>query len=203
MAWCLFGAMLFARGYLQTNVITLDLSAHIRSNTNCVWNEDTEIAQRMLIISVHLAHIFNCWTLVAPKVSLSPCCDYGWLACKLYRATATHAAATRYPGTSWPTIPRDTGLQHSCAIRAHRQAPEQQLRTQPVGHCTRVQDSRTVASTVTRTRILLDEIYFTCQWMNTFNKVIPWHQNLHSSHIGAIGRHHELLCMYFCIWKSI
>ena len=91
----------------------------------------------------------------SPKLSLSPCYDYGWLAFKLYRATATHAAATRYPGTSWPTIPRDTGLQHSCAIRAHRQAPEQQLRTQPVGHCTRVQDSRTVASTVTRTRILL------------------------------------------------
>ena len=22
-----------------------------------------------------------------------------------------------------------------------------------------------------------------------------------SSHIGAIGRHHELLCMYFCIWN--
>ena len=95
---------------------------------------DREIAQRMLIISVHLAHIFNCWTLVAPKVSLSPCCDYGWLALTLYRATATHAAATRYPVTSWPTIPRDTGLQRSCAIRAHRQALEQQLRTQPVGH---------------------------------------------------------------------
>ena len=24
---------------------------------------------------------------------------------------------------------------------------------------------------------------------------------MHSSHIGAIGRHHELLCMYFCIWN--
>ena len=149
--WC----NAFCSGLFATNVITLDLSALIRSNPKCIWNGDGEIAQRMLIISVHLAHIFNCWTLVAPKVCLSPCCDYGWLACTLYRATATHAAATRYPVTSWPTIPRDTGLQHSCAIRAHRQAPEQQLRTRPVGHWTRVKDSRTVASTVTRTLTLL------------------------------------------------
>ena len=136
---------------------------HRHSKSCC----DQSTPARRTIISVHLAHIFNCWTLVAPKVSLSTCCDYGWLACTLYRATATHAVATRYPVTSWPTIPRDTGLQHSCAIRAHRQAPEQQLRTRPVGHWTRVQDSRTVASTVTRTQILL--------WWNIFYVPVDEH----------------------------
>ena len=132
-------------GLFATNVITLDLSALIRSNPKCVWNGNREIAQRMLIISVHLAHVFDCWTLVALAVITA-----GWPV--RYRGTATHAAATRYPVTSWPTIPRDTGLQHSCAIRAHRQASRVATADRPVGHWTRV---RTVASTVTRTRILL------------------------------------------------
>ena len=48
-----------------------------------IWNGDREISQRMLMISVHLAHVFDCWTLVARKVSLTPCRDYDWLVCTL------------------------------------------------------------------------------------------------------------------------
>ena len=51
----------------------------------------------MLIISVHLAHVFDCWTLVALAVITA-----GWPV--RYRGTATHAAATRYPVTSWQGV---------------------------------------------------------------------------------------------------
>ena len=72
-------------GLFASNVITLDLSALIRSNPKYVWNGDKEIGQRMLMISVHLV-------------------DQTGVQCYPGRGTATHAA-TRYSLTSWLTIP--------------------------------------------------------------------------------------------------
>ena len=98
----------------------------------------------MLIISVHLAHVFDRWILTAPKVSRplqlvlsvgpvtpTPIGEYNglrgenrgpfkgqqasasnpvmwlWLAGLYVREALPHMlAATRYPATSWPTIPR-------------------------------------------------------------------------------------------------
>ena len=79
----------------------------------CAYQKQPKICmkwgQRMLMISVHLV-------------------DQTGVQCNPGRGTATHAA-TRYSLTSWLTIPKgDTGLQHSCGSRAHRQALEQLLR---------------------------------------------------------------------------
>ena len=142
----------------------------------------------MLIISVHLAHVFDRWTLTAPKVSRplqlvlsggpvtpTPIGEYNglrgenrgpfkgqqasasnpvmwlWLARLYVREALPHMLpATRYSATSWPTIPRGYSTAPQPVHTGRRPGSDW-----PVGQWTRVQDSPTVASTVTRTRILL------------------------------------------------
>ena len=85
----------------------------------------------------------------------------GWSVC--YRGTVSHAA-TRCPLTSWPTLPGH-------GIAAWLRTPCTQTGAQgatahcPVGHWTRLQDSPTVVSTVTRTRISL--------WWNILYVPVP------------------------------
>ena len=103
MAWCLFGATLFARGYLQPTW----------SRWTCLrWSEATQKwGQRNFSKNVNYKRSFStCFRLLntcSPKGILNPLCTLvvttpGWSV--RYRGTVPHAA-TRCPLTSWPTLP--------------------------------------------------------------------------------------------------
>ena len=135
MAWCLFDATLFARGYSQP----------MWSRWTCLrLSEDTqnmyEMGQRNWSKNVNNKRPFRTcfrlltsptwshWLQIAQKLSLTPCRD--WTGCSVrYRGTRVEVLPnTLPPDTHWPAgwlYPLDDmGLQHSCASRAHRQAPE-------------------------------------------------------------------------------
>ena len=69
--------------YYIVMFVLLQGTVDIIITSKYIWNGDREISQRMFIISVHLAHAFDCWTLVTRKVSLTHCRDYDWLVCTL------------------------------------------------------------------------------------------------------------------------
>ena len=124
MAWCPFGATLFARGYLQptwSHWTCLRLSEATQSIMK--WG------QRNWSKNVDSKRPFStCFRLLtSPTLSQVILNPLSWLQLAgLYvieapgKGTATHAA-TRYSLTSWLTIPPGWHrLQHSWASRAHR-----------------------------------------------------------------------------------
>ena len=90
-----------------------------------IWNEDREISQWMLIISVHLAHAFDCCNTCSPKGILNPL-SWLWLAGLNVIEALFHMLP---PDAHWPADPLNlgTGVQHGCVHRAHRQAPKELL----------------------------------------------------------------------------
>ena len=137
-------------GLFASNVITLDLSALIRSNPKYVWNGDKEIGQRMLMISVHLVDQtgVQCYPGRGTPHMLPPDTHWpaGWLNPRVTRGCSTAAGAVHTDG-------------HSSSYCGPGR--------RPVRHWTRVQDSPTVASAVTRTQILL--------WWNIFYVPVDEH----------------------------
>ena len=198
-AWCLFGATLFDRGYLHPTW------SHWLV---CASQKQPKIYRRQIHFSknVHnkrpLSTRFRLLNIFSPKGVLNP---LSWL-----RLTGLYVIEPLFhmlpPNDHWPTDLLYRGREwHGDAAWLRKPCTQTGAQgataDRPVGHWTRLQDSPTVASTVTRTRILL--------WWNLFYVSVDEHiqrsytltQNLLSWHIGAIGRHHELLCMYFCKWN--
>ena len=159
--WSLAGGLVslwcnaFWPGLFAPNVITLDLSALVRSSPKYIG--DREIPQRMfIIIKRPLSTRFRLLNIFSPKGILNP---LSWL-----RLTGLYVIEALFhmlpPNDHWPADLLYRGREWH-GVAAWLRKPCTQTGAQgatadrPVGHWTRLQDSPTVASTVTRTRILL------------------------------------------------
>ena len=196
----------------------------------------------MLIISVHLAHVFDRWTLTAPKVSRplqlvlsggpvtpTPIGEYNglrgenmgpfkgqqasasnpvmwlWLAGLYVREALPHMLpATRYPATSWPTKPRGYSTAPQPVHTSRRPGSDCGLACWWTMNPGSGQSYCSFNSHTNSNSALVKYNLRASRWTHSTklrDEAIPKHQNLPSSHIGAIGRHHEQLCMYFCKWN--
>ena len=124
-----------------------------------------------------------------------------------YRGTWVEALPHKLPpdDTHWPADWLSRGwhrvtAQHRCASRAHRR---------PSSHCgptcwtLNLRSGQSYCSFNSHTNsnfALMKYILGAGGWTHS-TKLYPKHQNLLSWHIGAFGRHYELLCMYFCKWN--
>ena len=119
----------------------------------------------MLIISVHIAHAFDCWTLVARKVSLTPCRDYDWLVCTLQRHCSTCCHPMPIHQLTYFIRARDCSMAAYTAYTVHTDRRPRSYCGLACWTLNRLQDSPTVVSTVTRTRISL--------WWNILYVPVP------------------------------